>query len=117
MLEEACLCSCKPDPHALVLVVMGAPVVSHFSLHTLDLDGLLDSLLFMWILELPFCIVRLLAVPELAIAGGLGWSSRGGWSALLGSLVLLRLEGLELSLESQDLNLLSCSLSPNALVD
>ena len=77
---------------------MGAPVLSHFSLHTLDLDGLLDSLLFVWILELPFCIVRLLAVPGLAIAGGLGWSARSGWSALLRSLVLLRLEGLELSL-------------------
>ena len=102
-----------PDTHALVLVVMGAPVVSHFSLYTLDLDGLL----LVWILELPFYIVGLFAVPGLAIAGGLVWSARGGWSVLLGSLVLLRLEGLELSLESQDLILLCCSLSPNALVD
>ena len=89
-----------PDPHALVLVVMGAPVRSHISLHTLDLDGLLDSLLFVWILELPFSIVRLLAIPGLAIAGGLVWSARSGWSALLRSLILLRLEGLELSLVS-----------------
>ena len=75
-----------PDPHALVLVVIGAPVVNHLSLHNLDLDSLLDSLLLVWILQLPIYMVRPLAIPGLAIASGLVWSARCGWSNLLRSL-------------------------------